>query len=55
MKDYFLEIWKGDKPDNILKFTTLENAWHYVIENKIERFCVYKGECIIDNTSYLVG
>ena len=50
---YFLEIWTGaageeDKIVEIKEFYSCEECRQYVLEKKLAHYCVYKGECIID-------
>lgn len=52
---WFLEIWTGatggeDKIVEIKEFDALEECWQYVLDSRLAHYCVYKGECIIDES-----
>ena len=60
---YYLEIWGEIEPDEpkkhqnqrykckqILRFYDLEDVWHFVINEKPQRYLVSKADCIIDQT-----
>lgn len=60
MEEWFLEIWDIKDaatgqlaPGRILRFYEAEEAWKYVAEHKIHHYCVYKGRCILDLTSFV--
>jgi hypothetical protein len=59
MEEWFLEIYDANsqkepqgepKALKIFSFLYLEAAWHYVLENKIQSYLVYKAKCVIDAT-----
>ena len=61
---YTVEVWEPLPSDQIKEgnpqithhvtqqetFWKLIDAWNWVLDNKIEKYTVYKGECIIDNS-----
>ena len=62
---YTVEIWEALPPDKVTEknglkidhevtlsksFWNLTDAWLWVIDNKIKKYTVYRGECIIDNS-----
>ena len=56
MEDWFLEVGRQKEneeeitPGEIRRFTKPEDAWAYVVEHKINFFCVYKAKCVVDAT-----
>lgn len=65
MTKYFVEVWEPLPNDEIKRdggltidhhvvqikyFLKLEDAWDWTLTSKIEKYTVYKAECIIDNT-----
>ena len=61
---YTVEVWEPLPPEKITNdgiridhhvtqekvFLRIIDAWNWVLENNIEKYAVYKAECIIDNS-----
>lgn len=65
MTKYFVEVWEPLPKNEIIKdhgltidhyiaqvkyFFKLEDVWDWTVTSKVEKYTVYKAECIIDNS-----
>ena len=49
-KAVFVRIWGEHGVKDIMYFSSVEQAWEFMVRMKIDKYSVWKAECIVDKT-----
>ena len=47
-ENYFIKVYKENKPMKILCFNSVESAFKFIESNQDLKFSIYKAKCVCD-------